>query len=88
MNASCPEKAESCFEEFHREHGEHILRYFLCRVPSTSAQDLARQTYVRMFQAEKESNIHWMRAYLYRAALNVLRDYWARQRLIERRRQR
>ncbi|HVP37321.1 MAG TPA: RNA polymerase sigma factor [Terriglobales bacterium] len=72
---------ESSFRTFYESTAKKLWSYIFRVVGNSDlADDFLQESYFRFLRAEKEEELEpRMKAYLYRIATNLIRDYWRRK---------
>ena len=62
-------------ERLFAEHNRALIRFLRTRVRSDQeARDVAQEAYVRLLQLDQPGTVNFLRAYLFRTALNIATD--------------
>jgi RNA polymerase sigma factor (sigma-70 family) len=71
-----PKRGESCLKSAYLQHAQALKNYLMLTVSEADAQDLTHDVYLRMAGHPCLASVQNIRAFMFTAATNLLRDRW------------
>jgi RNA polymerase sigma factor (sigma-70 family) len=69
-------RGETCLRSAYLQHAQALKNYLMLTVSEADAQDLTHDVYLRMAGHPSLSSVQNIRAFMFTAATNLLRDRW------------